>query len=754
VDHLSPGTKPDKLDLASAPDRSLLTIIWRRKSAICLGLVLGLAAGYVFYVATPPVYQSNGQILVWKKNPDSVTGVDTRAMDLVDYMGTQQALVRSPMIVEKAIKKHKLDILPSFAGRQENLTHLIVKNLAVIRNAKTIGSGNENILNLSFRGQVRDDCAKVLEAVIDSYKDSLEETYQDNGKLVAALITKAEEKLLKQLTDKKIAYQKFRNEAPLLFLRGKEGFSPGQDRLASVEAKRVTILVRRAELQGQLAAIGDCLKNGGSQEAILAMIATWSAHAEGGRQALVLTLQEQLYPLLQEEQKLLETKGQNHPEVIAIRNRIEVAKSYLAGPSGPYRHAGSASIDLYREFCQQQIRHCDIAEKMLADVAKREEEVVRAQTGYELKHELLSDDIKRVQELYDTVLKQLNHINIAKEVGTYEAKAIMPPTIGQKVAPNPLLIFPVAALVGLLLGASFAFLAELGDKSLRRPEDIRHLGLAVVGVVPPIGRAGRVVRRALPLGTILDSKLCSYFRPDSPEAEAYRSVRTTLYFGGGKGHRIIQITSPNEGDGKTLLAANLAVTIAQSGKRVVLVDADLRRPGQHKLFGMSAKAGLAAVLSGEIDLADVVQPGGVPGLSVLPAGPCPPNPAELLTGSGFKEVLETLRGQYDFVLVDTPALLAVTDPAVVAPRVDGVLLSLCPATTNRPQAEQAKELLSALKATLIGVVVNRMRGTGGTPAYRSAVDRRAGSAGATTATKANGAQSVPSQSYANGPVTN
>jgi polysaccharide biosynthesis transport protein len=190
-------------------------------------------------------------------------------------------------------------------------------------------------------------------------------------------------------------------------------------------------------------------------------------------------------------------------------------------------------------------------------------------------------------------------------------------------------------------------------------------------------------------------------------------VRTALYFGtGGTKPRVIQITSPNRADGKTTLSANLSVSIAQSGKRVLLVDADFRRPRLHKVFALPAGTGLASVLAGTADLADAIQDSVVAGLSILPCGPRPSDPAELLSSPRLPEVLEGVRAHYDFVLVDTPPLLAVTDPSVVAPRVDGVLLNIRVSKNSRPDAERAREVLSTLGATIIGVVVNGVSSDG------------------------------------------
>jgi capsular exopolysaccharide synthesis family protein len=173
-----------------------------------------------------------------------------------------------------------------------------------------------------------------------------------------------------------------------------------------------------------------------------------------------------------------------------------------------------------------------------------------------------------------------------------------------------------------------------------------------------------------------------------------------------QGHKVVQITSPKKGDGKTTLAANLAYSIAQSGKKVVLVDADLRNPCVGRVFPVTSTVGLTSVLEGGVDLASAIQPSLLPELSILPCGPLPSNPAELLTSPRLQELLDSLRQQYDFVLVDTAPLLTVTDPCVVAARVDGVLLTIRLSLTGPPHAQQAQEILSSLGANLLGVVIN------------------------------------------------
>jgi capsular exopolysaccharide synthesis family protein len=260
--------------------------------------------------------------------------------------------------------------------------------------------------------------------------------------------------------------------------------------------------------------------------------------------------------------------------------------------------------------------------------------------------------------------------------------------------------------LGLLGGVGLAYLAEVTDKSFRTPEEIRRrLGLPIIGHIPFTAAAkGKGDGTA---AAKLDASLLAYHQPGALEAEAYKSLRTALYFSTrGERHKVIQVTSPNMGDGKSTLAANLAVCIAQSGKSVVLVDADCRRPRLHRLFGVRGELGLTSAIIGECGPQEAVQPTDVPHLSLLPCGPRPTNPAELLTSPKFEELLNELRGQYDFVLVDSPPLLAVTDPCVVAARADGVLLTIRVSKNGRPAAERAKEMLVGMGAKVLGVVVN------------------------------------------------
>jgi len=269
-------------------------------------------------------------------------------------------------------------------------------------------------------------------------------------------------------------------------------------------------------------------------------------------------------------------------------------------------------------------------------------------------------------------------------------------------------VLVMSLLLGLAGGVGLAYLAELSDQSFRSADDLRRrLQLPIVGLIPKLSKESPVVRPGLIEGAVLAPILCAHHVPRSFMAEAYRGVRTGLFFGThGKGHTVIQVTSPNMADGKSTLAANLAVSIAQADKTVLLIDADFRRPTLHKIFDIASERGFSGVLKGDTDLTDVIKPSGVERLSILPCGQVPVNPAELLSLPILKETLELFREQYDFVIIDSPPLLVVTDPCMVAPLVDSVILTIRPSKTARPASLRAKEILTTLGANILGVVVN------------------------------------------------
>ncbi len=198
--------------------------------------------------------------------------------------------------------------------------------------------------------------------------------------------------------------------------------------------------------------------------------------------------------------------------------------------------------------------------------------------------------------------------------------------------------------------------------------------------------------------------------PRSPAAEAYRTLRTNIQFSSlDKPIHTMLATSTAPDEGKSTTLANLAVTMAQAEQRVILVDCDLRRPSLHTLFAVPNERGLTSVILDQGEGPLPFQPTSVPGLQLLTSGPLPPRPADLLGSRRMEVLIERLRGEADIVLFDTPPVIAVTDAAVLATRVDGVLLVLQAGKTRRDRAREARRLLEKVKANIVGVVLNNAR---------------------------------------------
>jgi capsular exopolysaccharide synthesis family protein len=392
-----------------------------------------------------------------------------------------------------------------------------------------------------------------------------------------------------------------------------------------------------------------------------------------------------------------------------------ISKKPDADPAG-------ARLDAHVQALGQELILVETVHKALT--AQLESELVKARDleEYEAQDQAHRNDIALTTQVLNATLKRLTEINLVRDFGGFEAKVIAPPGRGAKVSPVLYQFVLLGLVIGALLGGGGALLLDLTDKSFHSAEDIRRsLGLSVVGHIPYRHRRGAAtVRTAGPdgEGAEVDAGLTTVLAPMSPEAESYRGIRTALYFNTrGEKHKVLQVTSPNAGDGKTTVITNLAVAIAQSGRSVVLVDADMRRPRVHRVFGLSNRIGLSEAIAGAADPVAAAQPTVVPNLSVLPCGRRPPNPAELLTTPAFDAVLDDLREAYDFVLVDTPPLLAVSDPCAVAPRMDGLILVVRVTKNGRPAAEQARGLLDGLPVQLIGAVVNGVGKDGAMSGY-------------------------------------
>ena len=299
------------------------------------------------------------------------------------------------------------------------------------------------------------------------------------------------------------------------------------------------------------------------------------------------------------------------------------------------------------------------------------------------------------RQTYAYLLQSYEQVRLAEAQSTSSIVQVEPAKAPRSpIRPRTLVNTALAGVVGLMLAVGVIFLIEALDDTLG-PEDItQRLGLPVLGVISRHNGNG--------------SKPVTALEPRSPVSESFRSLRTNIQFAGvDKPLKRVLVTSPSPEDGKSTVAANLAVTLAQGGKRVALIDADLRRPRVHKVLGLQNRQGMTALfVQSKVALNGHLQETEVNNLCALTTGILPPNPSELLGSDKMAEIMEQIGERVDVQVIDTPPVMAVTDAAVLAPKTDGVVLVVKPGVTKLGAASQAVEQLQRVGANLLGVVLN------------------------------------------------
>ncbi|MCU0807224.1 MAG: polysaccharide biosynthesis tyrosine autokinase, partial [Candidatus Contendobacter sp.] len=282
---------------------------------------------------------------------------------------------------------------------------------------------------------------------------------------------------------------------------------------------------------------------------------------------------------------------------------------------------------------------------------------------------------------------------------------------GWPYKPNLRLNALLALVLGLLGGVGLAFLFEHLDDTFRRPEELEKLlGLPVLGVIPKT-RQERGDSRPM--------ALVGHDDPRSAFAEAYRSVRTALQFSTASGvPRLLTVTSAMSGEGKTTTALSLAIQFAQAGKRILLIEADLRKPSLHRVLNLDNQVGLTTYLAGGgAQPVDIAKPTHIPNLFAIPSGPLPPNPAELLSSARMVELLGLAAGKFDQVIVDSPPLLGLADALIIGNLCEGTLLTVEMGSTPRGYALGALKRLRGARVHVLGAILTKLEARAGAYGY-------------------------------------
>ncbi len=315
-----------------------------------------------------------------------------------------------------------------------------------------------------------------------------------------------------------------------------------------------------------------------------------------------------------------------------------------------------------------------------------------------------------LRSLYEATIDKLRDINLAAGYGGLINEMLQFPEVGKSVWPKLSTIFMLSTLLGLFVGGAFSLVSELQNGKLRTAQEIERISdLPILGQIPTLLSISDAdylmeIRKS---GSALDRSLCTAHDPKSQESEVFRGLRTVLFFRAAElKAKTIAITSSNSGDGKSTLSANIAVSIAQAGRSVLVIECDLRRPAVAKLFNCHENLGVSDVMSQSISLENAIRSTELEKLDLLPAGTLPINPAELLASDQFKALIKKVEQQYDFVILDCPPVLAVADPCIVSEVAGAVVVVVRLTAHSRVELRRTVEMLNEVSASTMGLIIN------------------------------------------------
>jgi len=687
-----------------------LTVLWRSRWIFLVCTVASLAGGFVYISAATPIYTATAKLYLDYANiPISHSyGGPGPVLRTDKYLHTQAERLRSRPVLAAAHTMLEDQPLRTWADVDVPVAFLR-KNIVV-----KVGRKDETV-SLSLESPYPLEAAQMVNTIVDAYMTSRsEDERQDATKVLN--IWQSEMKLRRSALEKKRnELEQFQaNDMPLTF-GSEQGGGVMQSHLEYQSAYNQSQLAT-LRAKGYLDAVRDLSENPAALQQYL--------QAEGRTSEYVAYFQERI-PLetkltdfdLKREQ-LLETLTVDHPATAAATVEIDRIQEKLAALNDQF-------VDAVITAAQRQHVQAKANEQQQEALYKEQSERVRQSSKEIFQYQQLLSEVQWLQASVQTLDEEIEELRkiVGEDVGQMRME-ILEPAQRPKVPswPQKSKILAMALVLGLFLGGGIGHARVWLDQRLRSADEIAAaLELPVLGVVPAMSRRHSLQTRGRKVS----------FQPDSAEAEAFRTIRTAVFFGAPKDKaKTLLVTSPAAADGKSTLVSNLAIAMATAGQKVLVLDADFRKPVQHLIFEVDHKERcISSVLGGKMRLAEAVQATPVDDLSLLACGHAVSNPAEVLNSHEFARILSELAGAYDRVLVDAPPVTVVTDAQILGAICDYAILVLKADKSTRRVARRAIEALDSVGAELLGTVVNEVKKGGGRYGYygRYAASYRTGS---------------------------
>jgi capsular exopolysaccharide synthesis family protein len=666
-----------------------LRVLRKRWRLFATVLVVSLAASFLFTVRQPKTYEATCSLVIESTAPqvlENVKEVIEMAASTREFYVTQYRIIRSEEVAQRVIDRLGLDSDPAYGGSADRSRppdrQVLIERL--LKAVKVVGVRESRIANIVVRDVDPERATRIANAFADTYIERNLDFKLEGARSAGTWLGEQTVGLRKQLEDSEMELYKFRKERNLLDvnLDDKQGMT--RQNLQSLNAKMTDVKARRIEIESIRKLILAAQNDIGERESL----------PEIRDNPVVQKLRENYLDLLKIKADLESHYGEKHP-------KIETIQHQLAAVQRDY----SKELDNVLKAFDKRYQALVETESSLSKWMNHEKQQALELAKLETEYRPLARDAENNNKVYGLINQRHKEINLTGMLKANNVR-ILDRATPPRVAASPILSLnlSVGLAVGLLFGLVLAFAVESMDNTIKTPEAAEELiGAPLLGVVPMLSHAKRHLIADAP-----ERDLAVFKDPTSLAAEACRSIRTNMLFiSAQKEFSLFSVTSPGPQDGKTTVAINLAVTMAQAGGHVLLVDTDMRKPRIHKSFGLKADKGISSVMAGDVQLKDAIFKSEVPNLDVLPCGPMPPNPAELLHTERFRQILAQCRSSYDRVVLDSPPIAPVTDPAIIGSFTDGVVLVLRAGHTTREAAQFARRQLTDAGARILGLVINR-----------------------------------------------
>jgi polysaccharide biosynthesis transport protein len=738
----------------------MLATFWRYRWAVILPAIAGALIGFLVFTQTPETYRSTTRLMVQADRPaalDMVTGDVFGGVQSIDIVRSQ---LYSDDVIAMAYQSPAMQPFhPLFANDPKNFIGAVNDSLKLEPEVEDARTAQSLVTLLHYESTNQELCKAAVESFSKALQQFFNQQQKDSRSELINLITTAKDQLYPKMLELEQSYRDFRRDAPLAWDSTGEAINPHRERQLFLVQRRSELIEMQRRTSTELAAIESAAQKS-AKDPLLALdiigqllgktftIPTAQAMNAAGTDATKddmemaqLQLEEKLLPLEIKRDQFAKQLGDKHPTVQELDAELGTMRSQM---SKLIKQRSDRILQLMSEDSSLQVENprdrALQAVQAVIFVQKAEVELLAKQIT-EVDQQIATEkagaaqlalaeeenrsqvrEIERTRELLDKLEGQMARVSLTEEEEGTRVIELTAPTNASKVGPNLTKSLGLGAFLGLALGAGLALLLEKNANTFRDPDEISAmLGVPVLTHVPFFkGRVKRAKKGEINPFKDLDPYLAVVHTPASIPAEAIRSCRTSIFFETSniEGGKIIQVTSPLPGDGKSTIAGNLACSIAQSGKRVLAIDCDLRRPQLTDNFALADANGITNVLNGDCEPHEACHSTPIATLSLMPSGPIPANPAEALTLPEMADLLQMLREEYDYIIIDTPPLLVVTDPSIIASMVDGVLLTLRIRRKSKPNAQESINILRAVGANVMGLVINNSDEASSSDGYR------------------------------------